>query len=103
MSTRLRRFLAWHAMAIAVLISQPLAAEEKWWEKDPVLEYICFKHELRDIEERCKAGDVLVSIDLDAIHWVCDYRYSILVQGDQASCVYLGHNREIRFGRTKPD
>ena len=94
MSTRLRRSLIWHAMAIAVLVSQPLAADGKWWEKDPVVEMTCFETYPSQIEEFCKAGDVLPFIDKSIVPTVCDYRYSITPRSnDRASCVYLGHNR----------
>jgi len=100
MSTRLRRSFIWHAMAIAALVSQPLSAEEKWWEKDPVvpvLEAVCFETQIRDIEKKCRAGDVIDSINYNLVSVVCDYRYTIIHKNDEASCVYLGNRRVDRL------
>jgi len=109
MNVRLQCFFACKVIAIAALFSQPLAADSKWWEKDPVVESVCSSSYPPDVKQKCKPGDVLPALSYEYVPYLCDYRYSIIQRADYkqisyASCIYLGHERVLRDTPSpKPD
>jgi hypothetical protein len=109
MNVRLQCFFACKVIAIAALFSQPLVADSRWWEKDPLAESVCPSSWPDDVKQNCKAGDVLAAIAYEYVPRLCDYRYSIIQRADYklsgyASCIYLGHERVLRdTPRPKPD